>query len=219
MIDFTGVQAITIPEGAVAKIMRGADVLWEKPVTGDLPAGYTRVDHIRFTGGQTVDTGIICDQNTEIEITFTREVSAAMYLYGVRTTNNTASVTAYLNTNGAWRFGKTYKSLTPAVRAATHHAIQKSNGVTLNGTLNKYNATVTAFTAPATLTIGSAGTADGAYGDPSYIGNISDVKIRKGDNLVLEYIPCMNASGVYGFWDKVAKVFKTSITEVALQGA
>ena len=31
MMDFTGVQAITIPEGPVAKIMRGSEVLWEKP--------------------------------------------------------------------------------------------------------------------------------------------------------------------------------------------
>lgn len=219
MIDFAGVQAITIPEGAVAKILRGSEVLWEKPMTGDLPAGYTRVDHIRFTGEQTVDTDIICDKNTEIEITFTRESSTAMYLYGVRTTNNTASVTAYLTSSGAWRFGSTYTTLTVGVRSAPHTAIQKSNGVTLNGTLNKYRATVTNFTAPATLTIGSARTTDGAYGDPSYVGDISDVKIRTGDNLVLEYIPCKNASGVYGFWDKVAKVFKTSITDVALQGA
>lgn len=31
MIDFTGVTAITIPEGSVTKITRGTEVLWEKP--------------------------------------------------------------------------------------------------------------------------------------------------------------------------------------------
>lgn len=31
MIDFTGVKAITIPEGSVKKITRGSTVLWEKP--------------------------------------------------------------------------------------------------------------------------------------------------------------------------------------------
>jgi hypothetical protein len=40
MIDFTGVTAITIPEGNVAKITRGMEPLWEKP-TSDL--GYTIV--------------------------------------------------------------------------------------------------------------------------------------------------------------------------------
>lgn len=30
MIDFTGVKAITIPEGNVKKIMRGSEVLWER---------------------------------------------------------------------------------------------------------------------------------------------------------------------------------------------
>lgn len=31
MLDFTGVTAITIPEGSVKKITRGATVLWQKP--------------------------------------------------------------------------------------------------------------------------------------------------------------------------------------------
>lgn len=33
MIDFTGVKAITIPEGSVKKITRGSEVLWEKPIS------------------------------------------------------------------------------------------------------------------------------------------------------------------------------------------
>lgn len=32
MIDFTGVKAITIPEGVVKKITRGSEVLWELSV-------------------------------------------------------------------------------------------------------------------------------------------------------------------------------------------
>lgn len=41
MIDFTGVKAITIPEGVVTKIMRGAEVLWEGkiPEEPDVPSG------------------------------------------------------------------------------------------------------------------------------------------------------------------------------------
>ena len=31
MIDFTGVKAVTIPQGSVKKITRGSTVLWEKP--------------------------------------------------------------------------------------------------------------------------------------------------------------------------------------------
>ena len=36
MMDFTGVVSITIPEGSVAKIMRGSEVLWEKPEMVDV---------------------------------------------------------------------------------------------------------------------------------------------------------------------------------------
>jgi hypothetical protein len=69
----------------------------------DLPSGYRRVDYIRFTGEQIVDTGIICNQNTQIRLAFTREKTAQHYMYGVASSDNTASVTAYMG--GSWRFG------------------------------------------------------------------------------------------------------------------
>ena len=69
----------------------------------DLPSGYRRVDYIRFTGEQIVDTGIICNQNTQIRLAFTREKTAQHYLLGVASSDNTASVTAYMG--GSWRFG------------------------------------------------------------------------------------------------------------------
>ena len=64
--------------------------------SGGLPAGYSRVDYIQFTGGQTVDTGIICNQNSKIHLAFTRERSTQHYMYGVASSGNTASVTAYM---------------------------------------------------------------------------------------------------------------------------
>jgi hypothetical protein len=39
----------------------------------DLPSGCRRVDYIKFSGEQIVDTGIICNQDTKIHIIFTRE--------------------------------------------------------------------------------------------------------------------------------------------------
>lgn len=187
--------------------------------SGGTTSGYTPVYYIQFTGEQTIDTGIVPNQDTRIEITFTREASDAMYLYGVRSTNNTASITAYLNASGAWRFGSTYENITPAVRADYHNAVQDKSGVTLNGTAYSYKAAVGDFTAKTTLTIGSARTTDGSYGEPSYVGKISAVRIYNGDNLVFNGLPYKNAAGVYGLFDMISNTFKTSITSAALQGA
>jgi hypothetical protein len=54
MIDFTGVKAITIPEGSVKKITRGATVLWEKP-SGDNNDNYEYIVVLPLT---TIDTNI-----------------------------------------------------------------------------------------------------------------------------------------------------------------
>ena len=80
-----------------------------------LPIGYKRVSYIEFNGDQIVDTGIICNQNTKIRAIFTRETSTAMYLYGVASSDNTASVTAYLSSGGSWRFGNNSASYTITV--------------------------------------------------------------------------------------------------------
>ena len=217
MMDFTGVTAVQIPEGNVTKIAQKSDgvVLWEKPVSGDPPAGYTPLEYIQFTGEQTIDTGIVPDYNTTIEVTFQKDSSAAMYLYGVRSSNNTASVTAYLNNNGAWRFGATYRTFTYS--ANTKHTVKQSRtGIISNGTSYAYNNTVTDFTAPYTLTIGSARTTSGGYGDPSFVGKLYGCKIYDGDVLIAEYISRKNTSDVCGFWDKVSGTFKTSVTGVDL---
>ena len=86
MLDFTGVTAITIPEGNVTKIARGSTVLWEKPAGGD-ESNYivvfplTNVS-VHVVGGdslsgiltlsRTVSNGekyIICVNGTEYEAT------------------------------------------------------------------------------------------------------------------------------------------------------
>lgn len=220
MIDFTGVGSIVIPEGSVAKITKkSGELLWEKPVIGDLPAGYTPLDSVRFTGKQVVDTLIVPDYYTEIEAEFTREQSTAMYLYGIRSTNNTTSVTAYLNTNGAWRFGNTYQNFTYTVGTNLHTSIANNSGVISNGVSYKYKGTVANFTALYTLTIGSARTTAGEYGDAQFVGKVSKFIMRRNGSTILEYKPCINPDGVCGFWDKARNVFHQSITDTPLQRA
>lgn len=218
MMDFTGVQAITIPEGAVAKIMRGAEVLWEKPGSGGLPAGWTLANYVRFTGAQHIDTGIVPTQDTRIEVTFTREDSGSRYLYGVRNSANTASVTAYLSTSGAWRFGNTYRNFTLTVDKEYSMVVDK-NGVDQNGNHYNYGTAVKSFTANGTLTLGSARSTSGGLGSPQFIGKVKEFRMHDDGNLVLELLPVYNAAtGAYAFYDTVAGELKPSMTETPFEG-
>lgn len=60
MLDFTGVKAITIPEGSAAKITRKSDgtVLWQK-VTSRLPSAYQEVEYIEGDGNCAIASDIL----------------------------------------------------------------------------------------------------------------------------------------------------------------
>ena len=205
---FANIAGVKIPEGEVVKIASGGVTLWEA-VTDGLPAGYEQCEYIQFSAKQQVDTGIVPTQATKIEIEFTRETSSAQYMYGVRNSNNTASVTAYLSNSGAWRFGNTYRNHTLAVDVK-HTAIVDATGINMDGDKNSYVGTVKSFTANSTLTLGATRGTSGGLGTPQFTGKIYSFKMWDADKLLAEYIPCRNPDGVYGFWDNVERVFRAS---------
>lgn len=202
MLDFTGVKAITIPEGSVKKITQGTTLLWEKPSEESV----TILDYIQFNKDMVFDTCIVCTDETKIETKFTRESSAAAYFYGVRNSANTASVTAYLSNSGAWRFGNTYKNQTLQMDTEHTMVVDKS-GILANGTKLKYGTTVQDFTANATLIIGSSRSTSGALASAQFIGKVFYFRMYSGNKLILDWVPAQRSDGVYGFWDNVSNTF------------
>lgn len=214
---FANVTQMRIPEGDVQRISANGIVLWEMPSAGGLPAGYTTCEYIQFSGEQRFDTGYVPTQDTKIDITFTCESSEAQYMYGVRNSANTASVTAYLSSSGAWRFGNTYRNYTLS-KNTKHTAIVDSTGIDMDGTKNNYVATVKSFTANATLTFGATRGTSGGLGSPQFVGKIYALKIYDDGELIREYLPCVNPQGVYGFWENVQRAFVPSDTTTAFTG-
>lgn len=204
MIDFTGVSAISIPEGNVIKIKNAqGDIIWEKPNDQE----YTFLEYLQFNADMVFDTGICCTQDTTIDISFTNEDSGARYLYGARTTGNTASITAYLTSSGAWRFGNTYRNFTTKKSDTVHNAVVSKTGIVYDGTSNKYVGTLKSFSCPWTLTIGSARTTSGAKSAAQFIGKLYHLRMYDGDELILDWIPCAKADGTMGFYDNVLGSF------------
>lgn len=200
MIDFSNVKSIAIPEGAVKKITVANQVIWEITSTEE----YTFIEYLQFNKDKRFDTGIIPTQNTVIEITFTREDSAAAYMYGVRNSGNTASVTAYMSNSGSWRFGNKYKNYTLALNTVHTAKVQKS-GITMDGT--KTSFTSSDFTANATLVVGTSRGTSGGWASAQFIGKIYSFKMYNGSELVLDWVPCKTASGEEGFYDNVTGAF------------
>lgn len=183
---------------------------------GDLPDGYSRVDYIRFAGKQVVDTGIICNKNTKIQTYFTRAASLQEYLYGVASSGNTASVTAYLG--GSWRFGnksatKTVGTVNAKVGYAAYvdaSTISVSNNVVAISGVNDFETV-------GSLLIGSCRSASGGVGAGQFDGTISFFTMWEGDEQVLKLVPVTDGT-VFRFFDMVSQTFFDSITDTPLDG-
>ena len=200
-MNFSNVKSLTIPEGEVKQISVNNTVLWQKST------GMVLVDYLQFNADMVFDTNVVCTQDTKIEIEFTRESSGGQYLYGVRNSANTASVTAYLATSGAWRFGNTYRNFTLATGSdEIHSMIVDENGYLLNGTKYSFSGTLKSFTANATLVVGSTRSTGGAYSSPQYVGKIYSFKMYDNGNLILDWQPC-KLGDEYGFYDNVKQIF------------
>lgn len=213
MIDFTGVSAIHIPEGAVARITNASGVvLWEK---ADAPEeNYTILDYIKFNADMVFDTGVICNQDTKIEVRFTRETSESRFMFGVRTADNKATVSAQLTTNGEWRFGGAYRKLTMSNATTVRNVTMDKSKLVYGSSNYTYTGTVGTFTCPYALTIGSARAADGAIASPSFIGKMYYFRIYDGDTLIREYVGAKNSAGVSGLYDNVSGKFLRPVEAV-----
>lgn len=182
----------------------------------DLPAGYRRADYIQFAGKQIVDTGIICNQNTKIQTYFTRGSSSQEYLYGVASSGNTASVTAYLG--GSWRFGnKSAAKSCGTINAKVGYAgyvdastISVTNSVSAISGVNEFETV-------GSLLIGSCRSAEGDVGTAQFDGKISFFAMWEGDEQVLKLVPVTDGI-TYRFFDMVSQEFFDSITDTPLGG-
>lgn len=186
---------------------------------GVLPIGYTPVPSIKFTGEQAIDTGVICNQDTQIRVVFTVEEDKGMYIYGVVNADNTASLTAYRSASGGrWRFGNQNIVLTtqPDEKIVWGVQVNKKRVIRLN--VSSTFSKVSDFTTEGTLVLGGGRLADGSIEEATrLVGKIISFELYNGDELVLHFVPCKNADGVCGFWDNISNQFFTSVTNTPLE--
>lgn len=165
---------------------------------------YELIDYVTFSKDKLYDLGVVKSTYT-LEVMFKRsESSSTPYLYGIATSPHTASVTAYLSSGGAWRFGSSYKGLSTNNTVINRTII--SNGKTeFNFTTGTF--TKSTFTTPNTVVLGGYRAASGSL-TKNYQGRVYFFRITEGDTPIIDYYPCKRISdGVEGFWDCVTQKF------------
>ena len=182
---------------------------------GILPIGYTSVPSIKFTGTQAVKTGIICNQDTQIRAVFIADAEKGMYIYGVTNDANTASITGYRSSvGGYWRFGNQRITLTTPADESMVWGVKVNKSRVLRGNVSSAYSGVSNFTCERDMMLGGREVTTGSIEQETlFEGKIIAFDLYDGEELVLSYVPCMDANGVCGFWDTVSKRFVTSSAE------
>lgn len=167
-------------------------------------SGYELIDYVTFTKDKLFDLGFV-KSTYELDVMFKRsESKSTPYLYGIITSPHTASVTAYLSSGGAWRFGTSYKGISMN-NIITHIVKIKNGSATYDFTTSGF--TKATFTTPNTVVLGGSRSASDSV-TKSYQGKVFYFRISEGDTQIIDYFPCKRLSdGVEGFWDCVTQTF------------
>lgn len=165
---------------------------------------YELIDYVTFAKDKLYDLGVVKSTYT-LEVMFKRsESSSTPYLYGIVTSPHTASVTAYMSSGGAWRFGSSYKGLSTN-NTNTNYTIIKNGSVNFNFTSGTF--TKATFTTPNTVVLGGYRAASGSL-TKNYQGRVYFFRTTEGDTPIIDYYPCKRLSdGAEGFWDCVSQTF------------
>ena len=173
-----------------------------------LPSGYTRLEYIKSSGTQYIDTGFKPNQNTRVvmDVTPVDVILEKMWCaFGVR--QNGIYFGLYKastgNMNLTWFYGSNYSNYFTVDYAKRHNLEVNKNVASVDGTSKSYAAQTFQFTIPLFLLC------DNDAGSPTSAGAalLYSCQIYDNGTLIRDFIPCKNASGAIGLWDDVNSVF------------
>lgn len=222
MIDFTGVSAISIPEGAVAKITNSVgETLWEK-VSADYRELYQRVEYV-YTAGSTGGwflTDFIANNTSGLEFTFSVPNFSDIATMGSRTSaSDTRCYVFYPRTTTVGYIGwKTAQSWSVSTAANTKYTtrlnwLNSRKAVILNADGTTKATKSMSGTLPAQVSCIGIGRYNNATNTPtsSRPMNIYGARITQGSEIVREYIPCYRKSdGEIGLYETFTGQFLTN---------
>ena len=196
MINFATLQGLTIPV---------------------VPKGYTQLEYIESSGTQYFDTGFKPNQNTRVVIdieTLTDGDGKSVAFYGCRDgttigTSSRAFIGWQRNTKTEFNFhyGTSGNPMaSPTGTSKGRFVIDHNKGkVTVNGT-ELTLATTSAFQATDSMFLLAARSA-GALDSQTGSHRLYSCKIYDNGTLVRNFVPCKNATGTVGLYDRANDVF------------
>ena len=182
-----------------------------------LPSGYKRLEYIKSSGTQYIDTNVSAPKGFRItcDVEFTSLPNTLNMLFG---SHDTASP-YYRNflaatSGGKWEIGAYNPYDFGSVSVNTKYSIDVCTisgaiGCSINGIDQIVDSSIAASTVRSSRTIYVFGLnyTDGLFPSNMKLYGLKMYLDADGSNLVRDYIPCQTTSGEIGLWDDVNSVF------------
>ena len=190
-------------------------IVLEDSEQSGLPSSYTAVDYLQSTGTQWVEMGVAPNQNTKvvlkIKINKFNGINGFTLIGSRKDANSNDQFTTYLDEYGGTRFLFRMDGQTQAI-SWTGLTTDKIYIVTLSGTEMKAELedgttvfsktfSVTDFTSTETMALFRAKGVNGIY----FTGRIYSCKHYSSDELIQDFVPCLDTEGVPCMFDFVSR--------------
>lgn len=164
---------------------------------------YTEIEYIETTKAQYIDTGFKPDSNTRIVADMALTATGTNYAFGARSSSSSRAFALTTNASEGWRLGYYSTFGSDVDHDKNRHTIEiNKNVLGIDGNVI-VTATEREFDCAYSLCLGAV------KASTVYLGStrLYACKIYDNGTLVREYVPCINAKGEAGMWDKVENQF------------
>ena len=213
MAKVNGLDIVRIPINGknTLRVMRNGNELWNW--TG-LPSGYTKLSYIESTGYQYLDTEFIPTNKTKIKYDFSFTKTSTQYS-GLLVASSSYLAFGIGSKLELYLGNAVNTSLSPSTnRCNISIDIQEGSFVVDNVTIfSGISFAARGESLPIFALRRSSGYTNYAY------MKLYSCQIYDNGNLVRDFVPCKNSSGVCGLYDKVNKKFYSSASSTPFTGA
>lgn len=212
LVSSDGINFTTLDSASNVTITETRNMLAYSGSIGGLPTGYTEVQYIQSTGTQYIDTGVTPGNTTKVEIDFEPTSLDAHHLMILGTRNTSSGGDQFVigwaghKSPAVWRsdYGSSQVSFTTTITGVARHYAVK-NGASCKIDTETVSNTAATFTSSYTLYLFGGNQANTTVS--LITAKLYRCKIYTSDQLVRDFIPCINPDGKVGLYDLISGKF------------
>lgn len=209
-IDFLGTNKIVdIDSQNVQSLSKDTEWIFQFVPGPKLPRGYTELEYIQSSGTQYIDTGFKPSGNSGIVVDYQQvgTISWQDPLFGARQSSSNTAFSMWLSSNVTYpQYGNvSYDAKPISINNNTRLIYKLDKGIASCGD-KTVSFSQLSFTSSYNLVLFSVNTG-GTVDTRRISGKLYSCKIYDNDQIVRNFIPCKNPSGVVGLYDIVGNQF------------